>query len=66
MPNETNEPGYQDYVKNKHNDMTGIVIAKYVVNRETYLDVRGFDDRIYYGTRAKNWTTVSTEEERVE
>ena len=58
-------PEYQDTVKNKNNEATGIVIAKYRLDGETYLDVRSFEDKIYYKTPIDNWSAVSTEEERI-
>ena len=58
-------PRYQDYVKNKHNDASGTVIAVYERNDQTYCDVRSDDGRIYYETLASNWKTVRTEDELV-
>lgn len=51
------EPELQDEVVNINNDMAGTVIAKYgnPDNDRYYLDVRGVDDKIYYGTPMKNW-----------
>jgi len=51
-------PEYQDEVKHKKNDMVGVVIAKYVEGNVIYLDVRGYDDRIYYRTPMSNWEVV--------
>lgn len=51
-------PGYQDEVKNINNEFSGIVVAVYVKDGIKYFDVR-VDDRIYYETRASNWTLVS-------
>lgn len=59
------EPNYQDEVKNLKNEVSGIVIAAYAIDGINYLDVRGSDDKIYYKTLSSNWTTVSTEEERI-
>lgn len=62
---QTKEPNYQDEVKNRLNDSTGVVIAKYTMDGETYLDVRGSEDRIFYHTKAKNWDVVNTEKDRI-
>ena len=56
-------PNYQDRVKHKYVDASGVVIAKYEKHDETYFDVRSDNDRIWYGTMAKNWETIQTEEE---
>jgi len=50
-------PDFQDEVKNKNNEATGTVIAIYVKNGITYLDVRD-NDHIYYETPASNWETT--------
>ena len=54
------EPEFRDEVKNKKNDMTGVVIAKYPGKDPgtQLLDIRGANDRIYYGTPAKIWEVV--------
>lgn len=52
-------PDFQDEVKNKNNEVTGTVIAIYVKDEITYLDVRD-NDHIYYETPASNWETVVT------
>lgn len=56
-------PEYQDEVKHKLNDVTGVVIATYYVGNIEYFDVRA-DDIIYYATPAANWETTSKEEDR--
>jgi hypothetical protein len=50
-------PKYQDEVKHKLNETSGIVIAVYEKNGIKYFDVRA-DNRIYYATLAENWTIV--------
>ena len=52
------EPEYQDVVKSKTSDISGIVIAKYTIEGKNFLDVRGSDDKIYYQTLAGNWETT--------
>ena len=51
-------PGYQDEVKNKNNEFSGVVIAVYEISGIKYFDVR-VDERIFYETRAENWVLVS-------
>lgn len=60
------EPELRDEVKSKIvPDMTGIVIAKYPggENQGNLIDVRLFDEKIYYGTPAKNWEVVKENDE---
>ena len=59
------EPELRDEVKNKNNDTTGIVIAKYpnFTGTGNLLDVRSSDDRIYYGTPAKLWEIIKINDE---
>jgi len=55
------EPELRDEVKSKiAPDMTGIVIAKYPggENQGSLIDVRLFNEKIYYGSPAKNWEVV--------
>ena len=56
---------YQDEVKNRKTGVLGVVIAKYPHGDETYLDVRGADNKIYYFTHISKWEFVRSEEERV-
>ena len=73
MANQTKIPEFQDEVKHKTSDMTGVVIAKYSAPNMTvpgypqtwFLDVRGANEKIYYQTPAENWETVRTEGERI-
>jgi hypothetical protein len=58
------EPEYQDEVKHKKTDTTGIVIAKYKIGPMQVLDVRDSNDIIHYGSPAKNWDIVQTREKR--
>ena len=65
-------PELQDRVKHKTSafPVVGTVIAKYsshhMLNGAPLLDVRRDDDsKIEYATPAKNWETLSTEEERI-
>ena len=53
----------RDEVKHKHNDVSGIVISKYLIGSELLLDVRSDDDKIYYCTPIKNWSTVRAVED---
>jgi len=60
------EPELRDKVKSKiAQDMTGIVIAKYpgTVEQGKLLDVRLFNEKIYYATPAKNWEVVTLNNE---
>lgn len=57
------KPQYQDEVKHKLNDTTGVVIATYFDSGER-LDVRSSNGKVYYGTAASNWEVVRTEEDR--
>ena len=57
------EPECQDEVKNKSNEAAGTVIAKYTANGRVYLDVRSFEERVYYNTLAENWDVTRTKEE---
>lgn len=54
-------PECYDQVKHKHNEMVGTVIAKYSIHSVVYLDVRGFDERIYYKTPIDNWEVIYRE-----
>lgn len=57
------EPELRDEVKHKNNDMTGVVISKYPIGEAIMLDVRGYNDKIYYGTPAKLWEVVRLNDE---
>ena len=57
------EPEYQDEVKCKNNDNTGVVIAKYMHAGESYLDVRLSDEHVCYLTKTKNWAVVRLAED---
>ena len=62
----TKEPELRDEVKSKvAPDMAGIVIAKYPGTAEqgNLLDIRLFDEKIYYGTPSKNWEVVKENDE---
>ena len=55
------EPELRDEVKSKIvPDMAGIVIAKYSCEHleGNFLDIRLFNERIYYKTPAKNWEVI--------
>jgi hypothetical protein len=52
------EPELQDEVKHRNNDMSGIVIAKYLMNNKQHLDVRRADEKIQYGSPVENWEVV--------
>lgn len=52
------EPEHQDIVKHKTYDVSGVVIAKYPIGDEQYIDVREDDRRIYWETLAKNWEVI--------
>lgn len=60
------EPELRDEVKSKIvPDMTGIVIAKYPggENQGSLIVVRLFNEKIYYGSQAKNWEVVTLNNE---
>ena len=59
------EPELRDEVKHKTSDMAGTVITKYMSGEimEIVLDVRGFNEKIYYGTPAKNWEVIRENDE---
>ena len=60
------EPELRDEVKSKNvPDMTGIVIAKYPggENQGPLIDVRLFNEKIYYHSPAKNWEVVTLNNE---
>lgn len=60
------EPELRDEVKSKiAPDMTGIVITKYPggENQGSLIDVRLFNEKIYYGSPAKNWEVVTLNNE---
>jgi len=60
------EPSLRDEVKSKiAQDMTGMVIAKYpgTVEQGNLLDIRLFNEKIYYATPAKNWEVVTLNNE---
>lgn len=61
------EPELQDEVKSKiAQDMTGTVIAKYpgfIEGQGNLLDIRLFNEQIYYGTPVKNWEVVKLNDE---
>lgn len=62
----TTAPELRDEVKSKiAPDMGGIVIAKYPgeVPGTTFLDVRLFDEKIYYKTLIQNWEVVKLNDE---
>lgn len=64
MTNKDRIPEMADEVKSKINDSTGTVIAKYFSSYgEERLDVRSFDNQIYYATNIANWEVVRTREE---
>ena len=57
-------PKYMDIVRSKLNETIGVVIAVYTDEKEVLrFDIRTNEDRVYYGTPAENWTTVSKEED---
>ena len=56
-------PNYQDEVKHINGDITGTVIAKYVLGLTTYLDVRISEESVKYRTPAENWEVVRAAEE---
>ena len=58
----TAAPDFQDEVVHTGGTI-GTVIATYERNGIPCLDVRGLEDRIYYGTPAANWTVIRTREE---
>ena len=56
-------PEYQDQVKHINGEVTGTVIADYVIRQVRYFDVRTDEDRIIYTTPASNWeTTIAVDE----
>jgi len=60
------EPNLRDEVKSKvAPDMTGIVIAKYPVGpkKEAHLDIRLFNEKVYYRSPAKNWEVTKLNDE---
>lgn len=65
-------PEFQDEVKHKTADMTGVVIAKYPRPNMTVpgnpqlwaLDIRRADEVIEYNSPAENWEIVRTAYER--
>lgn len=60
------EPELRDEVKSKIvPNMTGIVIAKYPggENQGPLIDVCLFNEKIYYGSPAKNWEVVTLNNE---
>jgi hypothetical protein len=60
------EPSLRDEVKSKiAPDMTGVVITKYPGTAEQgwLLDIRLFNEKIYYGSPAKNWEVVTLNNE---
>jgi len=62
----TKEPELRDEVKSKvAPDIAGTVIAKYpgTIEQGNLIDVRLFDEKIYYGTPAKNWEVVKENDE---
>lgn len=62
-------PALRDEVKHKTQpDGSGIVIAKYPSvrvedNGKILIDVRTYDDYIYYGTPAANWEVTKLNDE---
>ena len=60
------EPNLRDEVKSKiAQDVTGIVIAKYLgrQRQEPLIDIRLFNDKIYYGSPAKSWEVIKLNDE---
>lgn len=60
------EPNLRDEVKSKISpDMAGTVITKYpgTVEQGNLLDIRLFNEKIYYGTPAKNWEVTKLNDE---
>ncbi|MDD4154924.1 MAG: hypothetical protein PHT30_05930 [Bacilli bacterium] len=60
------EPNLRDEVRSKiAPDTTGMVIAKYPVGpkKEAHLDIRLFNEKIYYRSPAKNWEVVTLNNE---
>jgi hypothetical protein len=55
-------PDYQDEVQHITNEAAGTVIAIYVIDDVTYLDVTT-DSRVYYKTPAANWKVTEKYEE---
>ncbi len=56
-------PECNDEVQNVKNEYSGIVIAKWVEEGKTLLDIRGYDNHIYYKSPIENWKVTHTEEE---
>ena len=64
MKHNEQEPNLYDDVRHINNDIYGTVISKYPkepVNKksENLLDIQGANNKIYYGTPAKNWKIVN-------
>ena len=58
------EPNCQDEVKSKiAPDIGGTVIAKYKVGTVTYIDIRLFDERIWYASPILNWEVTKPNDE---
>ena len=57
------EPEYQDEVKCKNNENTGVVIAKYEYQGKQCLDVRLSDEHVCYMTKAENLAVVRAAED---
>ena len=60
------EPELRDEVKSKIvPDMAGTVVAKYPGEApgSTFLDIRLFNEKMYYKTPAKNWEVVKLNDE---
>jgi len=56
-------PEFQDHVKHVNGEVTGVVIADYVIRGTRLFDVRTDTDRIIYATPATNWiTTIPVDE----
>lgn len=60
MKHDEPEPNLYDDVRHINNDMYGTVISKYPKEpgnkkSENLLDIQGANNKIYYGTPAKNW-----------
>lgn len=56
---KTLEPNFQDVVKHKIADVSGVVIAKYPAGNDQFLDVQDDEvNKVYWGTPAKNWEVV--------
>jgi len=62
------EPNLRDEVRSVFApDMTGVVITKYLcsngINEELCIDVRLFNEKIYYGSPIRNWEVIKLNDE---